>query len=369
VRSGARLPRVDRLTAEGVLPGYVAALREGDRLEVVHGGSTDPWGGRPTGPGTRYRLSSLSKPFAGLLAAAFLDEGVLSLEDPVTRWLPELGRLTVLPRPDAPLADARPLDEPPTVGHLLTMTSGFGIGVEETPLTRAMAGLGIHPGPTGPAMTEHEFVERLAGLPLAFVPGAGWAYHTSTDVLGLVLGRASGAGPEALLRDRLREPLGLSSPTFAVPAEEDRAPALFHDGDWQHIEPGGPDPEAMPTLSCGLWATAADTLHVLDELARPVTVPARVAAEVRRPRLTDAQRDAAGGFLAPGYSYGYQVSVALGDDPRGPRAGSVGWAGGTGTLGVVDPGADRTSVLLTNRGLEGPRATDALDAFLADVYR
>ena len=72
--------------------------------------------------------------------------------------------------------------------------------------------------------------------------------------------------------------------------------------------------------------------------------------------------------MPEGYSFGHQVSVAVRDDPKGPRAGAAGWSGGTGTLGIADPAAERTVVLLTNRGLDGPLGTGALDACLADLW-
>ncbi|NHA67275.1 serine hydrolase domain-containing protein [Phycicoccus flavus] len=370
MRTRLPTPRLDALVADGTLPGFSVSVREGGTLLHAVGGTTEPDGsGRAVDEDTAYRLASLSKPVAALLAAGLVAEGLLSPEDPVARWLPELDRLTVLPAPDAPLEAAGPLRTTMTVAHLLTMTSGLGIGAEATPLSAAMAEAGVHPGPVGPRLSREEVLARLAALPLAFPPGAGWAYHTSTDVLGLVLERAAGARLPELLAARLTGPLDAPALGFdPPPADRRAAPFYSEDGAWHEIEPEGPATDALPTLSCGLWGTAADTRAVLDELVRPRTLAPEAVAAVRRPALTDRQRRSAGVFLPPGYSYGWQVSVALEDDAEGPRAGSVGWSGGTGTLGIADPAADRTSVLLTNRGLEGPRAVVAFTAFLADVH-
>ena len=76
----------------------------------------------------------------------------------------------------------------------------------------------------------------------------------------------------------------------------------------------------------------------------------------------------AGPFLPPGYSYGCQVSVALEDDPTGPRAGSFGWSGGSGCLAVADQRAARSGVLLTNRELGSPDGSPAFAPFLAALY-
>ena len=365
-----RTPRLDRLVADGTLPGFSVAVRTADGSTTVRTrGVTDPDGDRPVEPSTSYRLASVSKPVAALLAGVLASEGVLRPDDEIRRWVPELDGVRVLRRPDGPLDDTEALARPLTVHDLLTMTSGLGIRFVETPLTTAMAEAGVHPGPVGPAMDDATFLARLGSLPLAFQPGTGWAYHTSTDVLSVVLARSSGVPLDRLLADRLTGPLDTPSLTFATPAAEHRADA-WHVGDagWARLEPDGPADPQMLTLSCGLWGTATDTARVLGELVSPTVVPRDSASLVRSPGLTPDQLAAARPIVPEGYAYGHQVSVATQDDPQGPRAGSAGWSGGTGTLAVADPAADRTVVLLTNRGLDGPFGTGAFDAALADLW-
>ncbi|NHA67257.1 beta-lactamase family protein [Phycicoccus sp. CMS6Z-2] len=314
-------------------------------------------------------MPSLSKPVAALLAAGLVHEGLLDPDADVLRWVPELDGVRVLRRPDGPLDDTEPLAVPMTTRHLLTTTSGLGIRTTPTPLSRAMADAGVHPGLVGPRLSREELLARLAGLPLAFQPGAAWAYHTSTDVLGTVLERASGVELPELVAARVTGPLGTPSVSFDAPPPDRLAPAFWVDDEdaWYPVDPRDPDPSVLPTLASGLWGRADETLAVFDELARPRTPPPSAIEQIRVPALTDAQRTSAPDFLPPGYSYGWQVSVALEDDPRGPRRGAVGWMGGTGTWALVDPAADRSAVLLTNRGLDGPHGAPAVDAFLADV--
>ncbi|WP_377642795.1 serine hydrolase domain-containing protein [Oryzobacter terrae] len=363
-------PTLDRLVDDGTLPGWSVAVRAADgTVHVRTRGVTAPDGGRPVEASTSYRLASLSKPVAGLLAGILTTEGVLAPDDEIRRWVPELDGLRVLRRPDGPLDDTEALARPVTVRDLLTMTSGLGTRFVETPLTTAMADAGVHPGPVGPAMDDATFLARLGSLPLAFQPGSGWAYHTSTDVLSVVLARASGVPLDRLLADRLTGPLDTPSLTFATPDEGNRADAwLVEGGTWARLEPEGPADPQMLTLSCGLWGTAEDTARVLGELVDPTVVPDDAATRVRTAGLGPDQLAAARPIVPDGYSYGHQVSVATDDDPQGPRAGSAGWSGGTGTLGVADPAAGRTVVLLTNRGLDGSFGTGAFDAALADLW-
>lgn len=361
---------LDRLVDDGDLLGYSVAVRSGDGdTAVATRGTTDPVDGCPVVPTTAYRLASLSKPVAALLAASLTAEGVLAPDDAIRRWVPELDGVRVLRDREGPLDDVEALVRPITVHDLLTMTSGLGIRFDDTPLSRAMGEAGVHPGPVPPALDDVTFLARLGELPLSFQPGEGWAYHTATDVLSVVLARASGMPLDRLLVDRLTGPLDTPSVSFATPAPHERADAYGNDGGgWSPVEPDGPADPAMLTLSCGLWGTAADTARVLGELVRPTVVPAEAAAAVRTPGLTPTQLAAARPILPDGYSFGHQVSVATQDDPQGPRRGSAGWSGGTGTLGIADPTADRTVVLLTNRGLDGPLGTGAFDAALDDLW-
>ena len=362
-------PRLDRLVDDGELLGHSVAVLSADGTTVVATrGVTDP-GGRLVEPSTSYRLASLSKPVAALLAAALTAKGVLAVDDPIRRWVPELDGVRVLRDPQGPLDDTEPLTRPVTVHDLLTMTSGLGIRFDDTPLTRAMADAGVHPGPVPPEVDDATFLARLGELPLAFQPGAGWAYHTSTDVLSVVLARASGVPLDRLLADLLTDPLDTPSVSFATPPPHARAGAYSNGGgSWEAIAPDGPPDPRMLTLSCGLWGNATETARVLGELVAPSCLPAEAAAVVRTPALTPTQLDAARLFVPDGYSFGHQVSVATRDDPQGPRSGSAGWSGGTGTLGIADPEAGRTVVLLTNRGLDGPLGTGAFDAALDDLW-
>lgn len=361
---------LDALVATGTVPGYAVAARVAGRRVVRRGGVADLGTGRAVEDGTVFRLASLSKPVAALVTVQQVEAGVLDLADPVQRWVPELEDLRVLRRPDGPLEDTEPLRRPVTVRDLLTMTSGFGIALAATPLSEAMAEGGIHPGPSGYALDEEAFLGALAPLPLGFQPGEGWAYHTSTDVLGVVLSRACGRGLDALVEEGVRGPLCLDVLDFRAPEPDLLATSYVWDGT-QHtdLDPGGfLEVPAFPTLSAGLCATAPAYLAVLDELLAPTTVSAAGASAIRTASLTPTQRRAAGEFLGPSQSYGLHVSVAVEDDPAGPRAGSIGWAGGTGCLAVADPAADRAGVLLTTRLADPVSGPTAFDAFLDLLY-
>ncbi len=364
---------LDALVADGTVPGYAVAARFGSEVRLAAGGVRDRESGAPFETGTVHRVASLAKPVAALLTMQLVDDGFLALDEPIVSWLPELTTLRVLADPGSELTDTVPLERPILLRHLLTMTSGFGIGMEATPLTRAMAEAGVHPGPEPPRVGPQEVLDAFAALPLAFQPGSGWAYHSSTDVLSLLLARAAGVDLAELVSSRVRSALGLDVLAFSVVgADVGRLATAYRPVD------GGLEPRsrwgigsapAFRTLSAGLFATAADVLALFEELSAPATIGAASAALIRSPQLTAPVVRSAGSFLPPGYSYGFQVSVALEDDSTGPRRGSFGWSGGSGCLAVADPRADRAGVLLTNRELGGLGGSPAFGPFLDALYQ
>ena len=362
---------LDGLVADGTVPGSSVALRHGNDITVVAAGLADLGTGRPFSSDTVHRVSSLSKPVAALVTMQQVEAEALALDEPISTWLPELADVRVLTEPHGRLDETQPLRRPVLVRHLLTMTSGFGVLREETPLSEALDEAAVAPGPAPPALPPDEVLARLAALPLAFQPGEGWAYHTSTDVLSILLARAAGQGLDDLVELGVRAPLGVEVLAFSPPHGADVATVYDpRPGGLTPVDHGALDgPPPFLSLSAGLFTTAPDYLRVLDELVRPTTVEPASAELIHTPQLTDDQVRAAGDFLPPGYSYGFQVSVAVRDDPQGPRRGSFGWSGGSGCLAVADPVADRAGVLLTNRQLGGPDGSPAFRPFLAAMYR
>src|SRR5205814_1337851 len=107
---------------------------------------------------TLFRVASVTKPIGGALTLGLVEDGVLALDDPVARWLPEAASPRVLETPDAPLERTTAAKRPITVRHLLTMTCGWGAVLEDSPLQAAMMERGVYPGPLTPPMSGDEFV-------------------------------------------------------------------------------------------------------------------------------------------------------------------------------------------------------------------
>ncbi|MGH3217395.1 MAG: serine hydrolase domain-containing protein, partial [Streptosporangiaceae bacterium] len=259
----ARLGRVRDVLARhvelGSAPGAVALLARGGEtvVEAVGAYSRD----------TIFRIASMSKPVTAAAAMILVEECTLRLDDPVDELLPELAGRRVLMRVDGPLEYTVPARRAVTVRDLLTFTFGMGLAFgEPTPISEALDGLAQGmPRPTLPPPPE-EWMRRIGELPLMYQPGERWLYNTGSDVLGVLIARASGRSFPDFLAERIFGPLGMTDTGFCVrPSELGRLPAeLMTDfATGQTVifdEPNGQWslPPAFPSGAGGLAATVDD---------------------------------------------------------------------------------------------------------------
>src|SRR5207244_11978854 len=162
------------------------------------------------------------KPITAVATMMLVEECKVRLDEPVDRWLPELAERKVLKQFEGQLDDTEPANRPITVRDLLTFRMGFGQMMappDAYPILRAANELQIGMGPPQPASVPEpdEWLRRLGTLPLMHQPGERWTYNTGSDVLGVLIARASGQPFEAFLRERLFEPLGMVDTGFSVP--------------------------------------------------------------------------------------------------------------------------------------------------------
>lgn len=351
---------LDDQVAAGRMPGYVAALRVRGQVTVRAAGRTAV---APTAPPMRddtlFRIASITKPMGGALTSTLVRDGVLALDDPIARWLPEAAEPRVLVEPGAPLDRTVPADRPITVRDLLAGTSGWGIVMEQTPLQAVMMERGVFGSPLHRDVSPNEFVERVTSLPLAFQPGTGWMYETGIDLLGMLIMRATGRSLAELFAERITGPLGMASTGFL--GTPDRLATAYIPGPDGLALLDPPDgtfavPPPFEELGSGLVSTAPDVLRFFTAMAdggAPVLTADEVAL-LTADALTDAQRSSAQTFLGEGESWGLGVGVDVEAARPWQAPGRWGWTGGTGTTAHVDPTRDTVAVLLTQRAMTGP---------------
>jgi CubicO group peptidase (beta-lactamase class C family) len=358
----------------GEVPGLIALVARRGAAEVEVIGATAAGGSEPVRRDSIVRISSMTKPITAAAAMALIDDGQLTLDEPVDRHLPELAGRRVLRRIDGPLDDTVPATRSITVRDLLTFTMGMGIVLAppgSTPIQRALdelqLGQGIPQPQVAPALDE--WLRRLGTLPLMHQPGERWMYNTGSDVLGALIARASGRPLDPYLRERILEPLGMIDTGFSVPpAQRHRlvtsytadpatgALRLFDppDGQWSR-------PPAFPAGGAGLVSTADDFLAFAELLRNGGShrgtrvLSAAAVAAMTRDQLSPAQKAAS--QWVPGFfdrlGWGLGMAVVIGpDDSAAP--GSYGWDGGLGTVWRTDPATGVVTILLTQRAWNRP---------------
>ncbi len=352
---------LQRQVDQGWAPGAVAMVAdpEGQELEVV--GSRDLDGTSAMTRDSIFRIASMTKPITAAATMMLVEDGRIALADPIERWLPELAAPMVVRTPSSPIDDVVPATRPITVDDLLTFRAGYGFASDfSLPATQALMSLQKGPTPQ-PEVTPDAWLVALSHIPLLRQPGDAWLYNTCSDLLGVLISRASGATLPAFLADRLFEPLGMVDTGFEVPASSrDRFTTAYRpvadgrleladlpDGRWSR-------PVSFPSGAGGLVSTVDDWYafgqfllsHGTVEDRRLLTVQS--VQQLTSDHLTQPQREASELFLeGQGWGFGGSVDVAQRDPWNVP--GRYGWIGGAGTAAHVIPQTGTVTILLTQR--------------------
>jgi CubicO group peptidase (beta-lactamase class C family) len=367
---------VERQVGDSRIPGLVALVARGDDVHVEAQG-TLAIGGAPVKRDSLFRIASTTKPITAAATLVAVEEGLIGLDEPVERLLPELAGRRVLRRIDGPLVETVPAERSITTRDLLTFTFGFGMVLEmftaspPWPVVAAAEELELATlGPPAPALQPDPdtWIARLGTLPLIAQPGERWLYNTGASVLGVLLARATGQSLAEVLQTRIFEPLGLRDTGFWTAATERLATAYratpdglaivdLPDGNWSR-------PPAFADGAAGLVSTVDDLLAFARMLlgSGGEVLSAAAIRAMTSDQLTDAQK--AHGGLGPdffaGRSWGFCQAVL--------DSGAFGWDGGLGTSWLVDPTENLVVIVLTQRVFESPLLPRAHRVIQAAAY-
>jgi len=374
---------LDDLVARRKVAGAVTmVVRHGKVVHLAKAGRRDVEANRPLDRSTLFRIASMTKPITSAAVMALVDDGIIKLDDPVSKFLPEFASpsiLVVSETPDGAASQSSivPAARPITIHHLLTHTSGLAYRFAAPP---SLAGLYVDAAVSdGLAETPGTIagnVRRLARLPLAHQPGARWTYGLSTDVLGRVVEAASGKSFDEFLRDRLFRPLRMDDTGFLVPGPRRARLAAVYMPQADGTIRRAPDTPiqigplvfsaTFPAWDTGrYYSGGAGLISTIDDYARFLQMVLNKGelegARVLRPETVEAMSTHQIGDLRSsvgihGLGFGYGFGIVLPDnpdnDPAGP--GALSWAGffhtqfwidvRTRTIGVMmsqlAPGAD-----------------------------
>lgn len=322
---------------KGEVAGAVALVETPDR--VVHFaavGQSDLAAKKSMAEDALFWIASMSKPVTACAILILQDEGKLSVDDPASKYLPELANLKTS---DGAAGS-------PTLKHLLTHTSGLAEPTDQEALA---------------ARTLTELMPHIASKPLLFLPGARWQYSQSgINSLGRIVEVVSGQPLQVFLAERLFAPLGMKDTTFYPTAEQRARLAKAYKLSDGKLEEAPVRPvydcsrgdARYPAANGGLYSTAADYGRFCRMLlnggeldGRRILTPASVAA-MSAPQSGDLKT----GFV-DGMCWGLGCGVVR--QPQGVTAmlspGTFGHGGAYGTQAWADPVKKAAYVLMAQR--------------------
>jgi len=327
-------PFVDR----GELSGVVTLLADSKKiLHLSALGERNLAKHLPMRTDTIFWIASMTKLITAVAMMMFHDEGKLSLDDPVAKFIPEFAKLKT------PSGKAANL----TLRHIATHTSGLGEAAKEVFRT---------------AKTLEELVSSWVSQPMQFEPGTKWMYcQSGINAMGRIVEILSGRQFEDFLQDRIAGPLGMIDTTFYPSPNQIERIAQYYaikEGKLQVaantlLAGAMGDRSHYPAANGGLFSTAGDYALFAQMLLsggslngkqylRPETI--REMTRVQTGEIAEV------GFV-PGSAWG--IGFSLVDKPLGVSAmlsrGTYGHGGAFGTQTWIDPTRQRIYILLISR--------------------
>lgn len=325
--------------------GVVTLVMENGR--VIHHeavGMADIAAGRPMQKDSLFWIASMTKSINGTALMILVDEGKVSLDEPASKWLPELGQVK--------MADGKPPARAITLRMLLSHTAGIAFPRRS---------------PSDGAISLKAYTAALLKNPLAFEPGSSYEYGFGPTVAGRLLEVVSGMKYEDFVRTRIFEPLGMKDTLFNPDdARRARLARTYKlDEESRRLVPAynpfvtsSADVTHMVEPSGGLFSTAADMGRFYAMVANGGELDGvRILSEKAVKEMT--QPVTAGGKPV-NYAAGWQCNTATARSAREMPEGTFGHGGAFATHGWVDPVHKIVTVYLVQNVLvPGGKGRDA----------
>ena len=362
--SSDRLGRIEQLMRkyidENRIAGAMALIaRRGKIAYAETFGMSDTRAGKPMRDDTIHRIFSMTKPIASVAVMTLYEEGHFFLNDPVSKYIPELGNLQVGTEEEDPSTGKKKLNRSPskrdmTVRDLLRHTSGLTYGI----FGNTLVDQEYRKAGNTQKMTLAEMVAHLGRMPLLYEPGTTWHYSVSTDVLGRFVEVISGMPFDEFLQARIFDPLGMKDTGFYVPREKKhRLSGVYTpkpDGTVQPMTPPNGRSFTEPPINFsgggGLVSTTADYLRFCQMLLNGgaldgVRILGRKTVELM---TTDHLGKIPMGLGRTGYGFGLGFAVNPGPGKAGAigSAGEYSWGGAAGTRFWIDPKEEMIGIFM-----------------------
>jgi CubicO group peptidase (beta-lactamase class C family) len=371
--------------ATGKIPGAIMLIQQhGQPVYFENFGVRDVATRLPMTADTIFRLYSMSKPITSVAVMMLVEEGRLSLGDPVSKYIPAFADVKV--GVEKPGVDGKrgltlePANCPITIEDLLRHTSGLTYGFYgDSEVRRLYAEADLFNRDTDNA----EFVARIAKLPLAEQPGTLWDYGHSTDVLGRVIEVISGKSLFQFEKERLLDPLGMTETAFYV-ADNAKRPRI--------AEPM-PDDRAVSAVStlsdpltprrwesggAGMVGTIGDYARFTQMLLNGGSFEGRryikpeTIALMTSDHIGPETKIARDYFYFPGASSGFGLGFAVRTSTPPNTAWPLGeyrWDGVAGTFFFIDPKDDMFAIFMVQTPSQRGRIQLALKTLIYEALK
>lgn len=322
------------------VPGCDLRIMQNHKTLYHHiSGVADYDGVKPLTENNIYMLYSCSKPMTCACAMQLVEQGLISLDDPVSKFLPEFANVFLM-KAGKPVRPVKAM----TIRHLFTMSAGLDYNLKAQPILDTIA--------ENPHASTLDIINSLPRSPLHFEPGDRFQYSLCHDVLGAIIEVVSGKKLSDYMKENIWESLGMKDIGFHIPKDViPRLVALY-----QCIGPGAYEPfdnltdfnmtNRYESGGAGLYSTAEAYSHFVDAMAcggigrtgnrilKSETIDLMRTEQLNN-YLTDPQYSCAAG---PGYGFGLGVRTLI-DNSQGQRSsiGEFGWDGAAGSYMMMDP--------------------------------
>ncbi|MDI1262222.1 MAG: serine hydrolase [bacterium] len=358
---------MQRYVDNNLLSGISWAVMSGrDLIDVDCVGFADKEAQTPLRTDHIFRVFSNTKLVTSCAALLLMEEGKLGLDDPIEKYIPQLGNRQVL-RPGATsLDDTEPAKNPITIRQLLSHSSGLSYGFFDpgTVIFKALDERGVH----NPLTTLAQMVDVLADLPLIYQPGTSWEYSLAIDVVARLVEVISGQSFDAFIKARIFDPLGMVDTGFFVPEKDHgRLVPLYNGADlMEPMKPGLTRADNYPFPGAylrpiarlngggGLVSTMPDMVALIRSLlpgGRTLLKP-ETLTQMMTNQLPDGQwiRFALLGEQ-PGRAFGLSGGLIVKPSPydHPDASGELYWGGIGGTQWWISPKRNMAGVMMAQR--------------------
>jgi len=211
--SSERLKRITNLSNQYIddynIPGLITIVsRKGKIVYNKAFGNRGPERKKKLDKNDIFRIYSMSKPIAGVGIMQLYEKGKFQLNDPITKFLPELKDLKIMSE-DGQMEE---LEKEITMHNLLTHTGGFTYGFSNHPVDKLYSEENLFL-----SKDLDEFIKKVSKLPLINQPGKKFTYSIAVDLTGLIIERISGKSLEKYYNDHIFSLLGMEDTFFKVP--------------------------------------------------------------------------------------------------------------------------------------------------------